>query len=89
VLIEFYAIATHSKKLAMPVAAAQFDVLALQHWQPIAPSADLFKTAWGVEEGYKFSWWDSTIIAAAIAIKRKPVLSACATCPGFSEILRA
>jgi hypothetical protein len=31
VLTEFYAIATHPKKLAMPMAAAQADVLSLQH----------------------------------------------------------
>jgi predicted nucleic acid-binding protein len=75
VLIEFYAIATHPKKLAMPVTAAQADVLSLQHWQPIAPCADLFKSAWDVQDGYNFSWWDSTIIAAAILTNCKILLS--------------
>ncbi|MDR2624994.1 MAG: PIN domain-containing protein [Zoogloeaceae bacterium] len=75
VLNEFYALATHPKKLAMPVAAAQADVLALQHWQPIAPCADLFRTAWDVQDRYRFSWWDSTIVAAAILAKCKILLS--------------
>jgi predicted nucleic acid-binding protein len=75
VLSEFYAIATHPKKLAMPVAAAQADVLALQHWQPIAPCADLFKTAWEIQDRYGFSWWDSTIVAAAIWANCKILLS--------------
>jgi predicted nucleic acid-binding protein len=75
VLSEFYALATHPKKLAMPVAAVQADVLSLQHWQPIAPCADLFKTAWDVQDKYGFSWWDSTIVAAAILAKCKILLS--------------
>jgi hypothetical protein len=38
---------------------------------PIAPSADLFKTAWDVQDKHGFSWWDSTIVAAAILAKCK------------------
>jgi predicted nucleic acid-binding protein len=75
VLAEFYAVATHPKKLAMPMAAAQADVLSLQHWQPVVPSANLFRTAWGVQDGYGFSWWDSTIVAAAILSDCKILLS--------------
>ncbi|MDR2093548.1 MAG: PIN domain-containing protein [Azoarcus sp.] len=75
VLIEFYAIATHPKKLAMAVAAVQADVLSLQHWRPVAPSVDLFKTAWAVQNRYNFSWWDSTIVAAAILTNCKILLS--------------
>jgi predicted nucleic acid-binding protein len=75
VLIEFHAVATHPKKLAMPAAAARADVLSLQHWQPIAPSADLCRTAWGAQDRYGFSWWDSTIVAAAILANCKILLS--------------
>jgi predicted nucleic acid-binding protein len=75
VLSEFYAVATHPKKLAIPVAAVQADVLALQYWQPIAPCADLFKMAWDVQSRYGFSWWDATIVAAAILAKCKILLS--------------
>ncbi|MDR2677828.1 MAG: PIN domain-containing protein, partial [Zoogloeaceae bacterium] len=62
-------------KLAVPAAAVQADVLSLQHWQPVAPCADLFKTAWDVQDRYSFSWWDSTIVAAAILAKCKILLS--------------
>jgi predicted nucleic acid-binding protein len=75
VLAEFYAIATYPKKLAMPMAAAQADVLSLQHWQPIAPSADLFRMAWDIQDEYRFPWWDSTIVAAAILANCKRLLS--------------
>ena len=75
VLSEFYAVATHPKKLAIPVTAAQADVLSLQHWQPIAPCAELFRAAWDVQDGYGFSWWDSTLVAAAILAKCKILLS--------------
>jgi predicted nucleic acid-binding protein len=74
-LAEFYAVATHPKKLAMPMAAAQADVLALQHWQPVAPSADLFRTAWSVQDEHGLSWWDSTIVAAAILANCNILLS--------------
>ncbi|MDR2261721.1 MAG: PIN domain-containing protein [Azoarcus sp.] len=75
VLAEFYAVATHPKKLAVPMVAAQADVLSLQHWQPVVPSADLFKAAWGVQDGYGFSWRDSSIVAAAILSGCKILLS--------------
>jgi predicted nucleic acid-binding protein len=75
VLIEFYAVATHPKKLAMPVAAARADLLSLQHWQPVTPSAGLFWTAWAVQDSYGFSWWDSTVVAAALLTHCKILLS--------------
>jgi hypothetical protein len=71
----FYAVATHPKKLAMPVAAAQADVPSLQHWQPVAPCADLFRAAWGVQDRHGFSWRDSAIVAAAILANCKILLS--------------
>lgn len=66
VLIEFYAVATHPRKLAMAETAAQADVLALQVWQPLAPDADLLRTAWAMQVRHGFSWWDAMIVAAAL-----------------------
>jgi len=66
VLIEFYAVATHPRKLAMAETAAQADVRALQVWQPLAPDAELLTTAWAMQARHGFSWWDAMIAAAAL-----------------------
>lgn len=66
VLIEFYAVATHPRKLAVAAAAARADVLALQAWQPIGPDTALLNTAWSIQARHGCSWWDAMIIAAAL-----------------------
>jgi predicted nucleic acid-binding protein len=66
VLIEFYSVATHPKKLALPEWAAQADCRALQAWNPLAPDLALFESAWSTADHYGFSWWDALIVAAAL-----------------------
>jgi len=66
VLIEFYAVATHPRKLAMVEAAAQADVLALQAWNPVTPDSELLQQAWIVQSKYGFSWWDAMVVSAAL-----------------------
>lgn len=66
VLIEFYAVATHPRKLAMVETAAQADILALEAWNPVRPDAELLQRAWGVQSRYGFSWWDAMVVAAAL-----------------------
>lgn len=66
VLIEFYAVAIHPRKLAIVEAAAQADVLALQAWDPVAPDGDLLQRAWIVQSKHGFSWGDAMVVAAAL-----------------------
>lgn len=66
VLIEYYAVATHPRKLALPAAAAQADCRALQAWDPLAPDLALFESAWSLADRHGFSWWDALIAAAAL-----------------------
>jgi predicted nucleic acid-binding protein len=75
VLIEFYAVATHSAKLAMPTAAAQADVLALQAWNPVVPSGELLRRAWELQSRLLLSWWDAMIVAAALQAGCETLLS--------------
>ncbi len=75
VLIEFYAVATHPRKLGLDVAAAQADVRALQAWAPIAPDAELMTNAWALQSRYDFSWWDAMIVAAALQAGCETLLS--------------
>lgn len=75
VLIEFYAVATHPRKLAMVDRAAQADVLALQSWNPEKPDAELLQRAWSVQSQHRFSWWDAMVVAAALRAGCSTLLS--------------
>lgn len=75
VLIEFYAVATHPRKLAMSDAAARADVSSLQAWQPIGPDIELLESAWTVQTRHALSWWDAMIIAAALKAGCSTLLS--------------
>lgn len=75
VLLEFYVVATHPRKLAMPEATAQADVLALQAWAPVPTDSDLLQGAWRVQSKYDLSWWDSLIVAAALSAGCETLLS--------------
>lgn len=66
VLIEFYSVAIHPKKLALPAATAQADCRDLQAWNPIVPDIALFESAWSLTDRHSFSWWDALIVAAAL-----------------------
>jgi predicted nucleic acid-binding protein len=66
VLIEFYAVATHPRKLAMADAAARADVQALQAWNPIMPDGAMFDSAWAIQDRHRYSWWDAMIVASAL-----------------------
>jgi predicted nucleic acid-binding protein len=75
VLVEFYAVATHPKKLALLAAEAQADILALQVWNPILPDAGLLRRAWSIQDRLAFSWWDAMIVAAALQAGCQTLLS--------------
>jgi predicted nucleic acid-binding protein len=66
VLIEYYAVATHPQKLALPETFAQADIRELMTWNPLAPDAALFDAAWRVQDRHGLSWWDALIVAAAL-----------------------
>ncbi len=75
VLIEFYAVAIHPQKLALPAAAAQADCRALLAWEPLPPDLALFDAAWSLQDRYGFSWWDALIVAAALRQECATLLS--------------
>ena len=63
VLSEFYTNAT--RKFAVTPTAAWGRVESLFAWAPRAIDAELLQTAQRIEQRYRLSWWDSTIVAAA------------------------
>lgn len=66
VLIEYYAMATHPQKLALPDASVRADIRELMTWNPPAPDAALFDAAWMVQDRHGLSWWDALIVGAAL-----------------------
>ena len=75
VLIEFYAIVTRKLKPGLPRPMAAADVRELAAWRPVTPSLRLIESAWQIEEQYALSWWDSLIVAAALASSCSTLLS--------------
>lgn len=75
VLIEYYAVATHPKKLAMPAEMARADIRALQVWKPVGPDSGILESAWMQRDRYGFSWWDAMIVAAALTTSADILLS--------------
>ena len=67
VLVEFYAVVTRKLKPGLAPATARQEITELLDWQPLSPSSAILNQAWQLEERYGFSWWDSLIVAAAIA----------------------
>lgn len=75
VLAEYYAIATHPKKLAIASEMARADIRALAAWKPVLPDVPLMNAAFRLQDEYGFSWWDSLIVAAALASRSEILLS--------------
>lgn len=69
VLQEYYTTVTRKLKPGLPVAVARDDVRDLSSWGPLAINSELLNAAWGVEDQYGLSWWDSLIVAAALQLR--------------------
>jgi predicted nucleic acid-binding protein len=67
VLQEFYVTATRKLRPSVPRQRAQDEIESLLLWKPAQPSGSILKQAWQIEDRHGLSWWDSLIVAAAIA----------------------
>jgi len=65
VLQEYYVTVTAKLTPGLEPAEARDDVRALMTWEPIAVSDRVIEAAWRVQDRFRFSWWDSLIVAAA------------------------
>jgi len=65
VVVEFYNVATRRSKEPVDIAGVRENVRRLLSLNPIATDEVLIETAFAIEDRYRFSWWDSLIIAAA------------------------
>ncbi len=75
VLQEFYITATRKLEPGLPVETARNEIGELMTWKPLQPTATLFDRAWEVEDRWHFSWWDSLIVAAALAQNCRTLLT--------------
>ena len=67
VIVEFYVTVTRKLKPGLPRDEAIADVRELNAWNPMATSLPLLNHAWEVEVRHGLSWWDSLIVASALA----------------------
>lgn len=67
VLQELFATLTRTRGPVFPHSEAREIVESLSVWRPIQTDLYLLKRAWGIQERYRISWWDSLIVAAAQA----------------------
>jgi predicted nucleic acid-binding protein len=65
VLQEYYVTVTQRLKPGLPVGDARNEVRDLFSWKPVHLDAAVLEEAWSVQDRYRFSFWDSLIVAAA------------------------
>lgn len=65
VLSEMYVTLTRKLATRVPAETAWAEVYALLAWRPQPTDEALILRAHEIEQRYKISWWDSTIVAAA------------------------
>jgi predicted nucleic acid-binding protein len=75
VISEFYAVVTGKLTPGMEPASAREDVKDLLSWQPLPMTADLITEAWGIQDLFHLSWWDSLIVSAAKILQCTYLLS--------------
>jgi len=73
VIHEFYARTIQKwPALRLEVRSATRDLL---EWHPIVMDSEILETAWGIHDGYKISFWDALIVAAAKAASCRYLLT--------------
>lgn len=65
VLQEFYVNVTGKLKPGLGIREARMEVRDLTAWRPVLIDMNLVDLAWGIQDRYGFSFWDSLIVAAA------------------------
>lgn len=65
VLNEYYVGVTTKLTPGIERDVARRDVQRFLTWQVVQPDAMVYRTAFAIEDRFRFSWWDSLIVAAA------------------------
>jgi len=75
VMNEYYMTVTRKLKPGLSTAQARADLRALAVWQPLEMSTTLIESAWDIQDQYAYAWWDTLIIAAALFLDCRYLLS--------------
>jgi predicted nucleic acid-binding protein len=67
VLQEFYVVMTRKLDPPADPARVRQDIDALATWAPVPTEQGIVESAWRIEDRYGFSWWDSLVVAQALA----------------------
>ena len=65
VLQEYYVTVTQKLNPGMSKDDARDDIKAYLAWQPLIVDRNVLEYGWEIQDRFDFSWWDSTIVAAA------------------------
>jgi predicted nucleic acid-binding protein len=66
VLNEYYVIVTQKLKPGMTQIDARLDIKNMMTWHPVPVDESVMEISWTIQDQYRFSWWDSLIVAAAV-----------------------
>lgn len=69
VVSEFYVFLLKHSHSDADKLAAKISAQSLLRYSPLPIDAPLQFESWRIEEEYKFSWWDSLMVAAALKLK--------------------
>src|SRR5690606_31272164 len=75
VLQEYYITLTRKLKPARSTGDAREDVITLSTWRPAAIDIETIERAWDLQDRFALSWWDSLIVAAALGLRCRYLLS--------------
>ena len=75
VLNEYFVNVTQKLKPGLTKEEAWNDVEALTEWDPLALDSELLASALVINGRYNLTWWDSLIVAAAVATDCDRILS--------------
>jgi predicted nucleic acid-binding protein len=75
VLQEYYVTMTQKLDPSRSLEDVREDVLSLWTWHPVVADQGLLEDGWVIQDRYRFSWWDSLVIAAAARSSSRWLLS--------------
>lgn len=65
ILVEYYNAVRTRLKPGLSDLEARLDVRAFLDWTVVHPDRQLYEVAFHLQDRYRFSWWDSLMVAAA------------------------
>ncbi len=65
VLNEYYVTVTQKLSPGLSREEARADIRNLMVWEPVPIDEKIIENAWFLQDRFRFSWWDSLIVAAA------------------------